>query len=72
MSAPSARLDFGVRQNQPKAREKGERNMQIIVCDYFPGFQQIALVDTETGECGERRPEHTEEAGWTSTAAVYS
>jgi hypothetical protein len=23
MSAPSARVDFGVRQNEPKAREKG-------------------------------------------------
>ena len=27
-----------------------------------PGFQQIAFVDTETGECGERRLEHREEA----------
>jgi hypothetical protein len=24
-------------------------------CDYHPGFQQIAFVDAETGECGERR-----------------
>ena len=24
--------------------------MLIIGCDYHPGFQQIALVDTETGE----------------------
>jgi transposase len=30
--------------------------------DYHPGFQQIAFVDTETGECGERRLEHSEEA----------
>jgi hypothetical protein len=29
--------------------------MLIIGCDYHPGFQQIALVDTETGELGERR-----------------
>ena len=29
--------------------------MLIIGCDYHPGFQQIAFVDTETGECGERR-----------------
>ena len=29
----------------------------------FPGaFQQIAFVDTETGECGERRLMHHEEA----------
>ncbi len=36
--------------------------MQIIGCDYHPGFQQIAFVDSETGECGERRLEHTDEA----------
>ena len=29
--------------------------MMIIGCDYHPGFQQIAFVDTETGECGERQ-----------------
>ncbi len=36
--------------------------MRIIGCDYHPGFQQIAFVDTETGECGERRVQHREEA----------
>jgi transposase len=36
--------------------------MLIIGCDYHPGFQQIAFVDTETGECGERRLTHSEEA----------
>ena len=36
--------------------------MLIIGCDYHPGFQQIALVDTQTGECGERRLTHREEA----------
>ena len=36
--------------------------MLIIGCDYHPSFQQIALVDTESGECGERRLEHMEEA----------
>src|ERR1700752_4709827 len=60
MSAPSARVDFGGA-NQPKARRK-EPNMLIIGCDYHPGFQQIAFVDTETGECGERRLAHREEA----------
>src|SRR5256885_16373474 len=35
--------------------------MLIIGCDYHPGFQQIAFVDTETGECGERRLTHREE-----------
>lgn len=33
--------------------------MQIIGCDYHPRFQQIALVDTETGESSELRLEHT-------------
>src|SRR6478735_1664847 len=36
--------------------------MLIISCDYHPGFQQIAFVDTETGECGERRLAHREQA----------
>jgi hypothetical protein len=36
--------------------------MIIIGCDYHPGFQQIALVDTETGELHERRLQHREEA----------
>ncbi|MGA9689589.1 MAG: IS110 family transposase [Candidatus Sulfotelmatobacter sp.] len=36
--------------------------MLIIGCDYHPGFQQIAFVDTETGELGERRLSHREEA----------
>ena len=36
--------------------------MLIIGCDYHPGFQQIAFVDTETGELGERRLTHREEA----------
>jgi hypothetical protein len=36
--------------------------MMIIGCDYHPGFQQIAGVDTETGEVVERRLTHREEA----------
>jgi transposase len=36
--------------------------MLIIGCDYHPGFQQIALVDTETGGCGKRRLTHRKEA----------
>jgi len=36
--------------------------MIIIGADYHPGFQQIAFVDTETGELEERRLEHPEEA----------
>src|SRR5215472_3302714 len=36
--------------------------MLIIGCDYHPGFQQIAFVDDVSGDCGERRLEHREEA----------
>jgi transposase len=36
--------------------------MWIIGCDYHPRFQQIAFVNTEGGECGQRRLEHMEEA----------
>jgi len=32
--------------------------MLIIGCDYRPSVQQIAFVDSETGECGERRLLH--------------
>jgi len=27
--------------------------MMIIACDFHPGWQQVAWVDTETGETGE-------------------
>lgn len=36
--------------------------MWIIGCDYHPRFQQIAFVNTEGGECGQRRLEHVEAA----------
>jgi transposase len=36
--------------------------MKIIGLDYHPGFQQIAFVDTNTGELQERRLQHREEA----------
>ena len=36
--------------------------MLIIGCDYHPGFQQIAFVDTETGELREQRLMHREGA----------
>lgn len=32
--------------------------MKIIGCDYHPSYQQIAMVDTETGEMREGRLEH--------------
>jgi transposase len=34
--------------------------MLIIGCDYHPSVQQIAFVDTETGDYGERRLPHSE------------
>jgi transposase len=36
--------------------------MMIIGCDFHPRFQQIAFVDLQTGEYGERRLNHPEEA----------
>jgi transposase len=36
--------------------------MIIIGADYHPGFQQIAFVDTDSGEFRERRLQHREEA----------
>jgi len=37
--------------------------MMIIGCDFHPRFQQIAYLDQETGEYGEYRLSHPEEAG---------
>jgi len=34
----------------------------LIGCDYHPSVQQIAWLNTETGECGERRLTHCAEA----------
>lgn len=36
--------------------------MLIIGCDFHPSFQQIAYLDQETGEYGERRLSHPEQA----------
>ena len=36
--------------------------MIIIGCDYHPSFQQIAFLDSETGELQERELQHCEEA----------
>src|SRR5271165_901891 len=59
-SAPSSQVDW-LLPNDHKARKK-EPSMMIIGCDFHPRFQQIAFVDEETGECGERRLSHPEEA----------
>jgi len=36
--------------------------MWIIGCDFHPGFQQVAMVETDTGEVRRRRLEHVAEA----------
>src|SRR5437016_13421224 len=43
-------------------RELGAKGavMKIIGCDYHPSFQQIAMLDTETGEVIERRLYHAD------------
>jgi hypothetical protein len=35
--------------------------MIIIGVDYHPSDQYIAFLDTETGECGERRLNHSDD-----------
>ena len=32
--------------------------MMIIGCDFHPSWQQVSWVDTETGECGDRKLVH--------------
>src|SRR6201981_3024681 len=61
MSAPTPRVNLVVLTNQKRLGRKGA-DMLIIGCDYHPSFQQIAFVDTDTGEFQERRLEHPEEA----------
>src|ERR1700740_65035 len=34
--------------------------MYLMGADYHPSFQQIAFLDQETGECGERRLNHSD------------
>jgi transposase len=34
--------------------------MNIVGVDYHPSFQQIAFMDQETGECGERELKHSD------------
>ncbi len=48
-------------QTNQRARRKGAEHADYR-CDYHPSFQQIALVDTDTGELSERRLLHCEEA----------
>jgi hypothetical protein len=57
---PRLRMRSASRRNPiqfPTNRERPNREdaNKIQGCDYHPGFQQIAFVDTETGEAAERR-----------------
>jgi transposase len=36
--------------------------MLIIGCDFHPSFQQVAIFDNQTGELGQKRLQHREEA----------
>src|SRR5580765_3978639 len=60
MSAPGPSRPW--RRKPTKGLGGKEPNMLIIGCDYHPGFQQIACVNTDTGELNERRLEHREQA----------
>ena len=64
---------------RPGAREKEPGMAKIIGCDFHPRFQQIAFLEQETGEFGERRLSHPEEAerfyrwvGWSSRCALWA
>src|SRR3954470_11872688 len=60
MSAPMA--EYTLEALATRGLGGKEPNMPIIGCDYHPGFQQIACVDTDGGELSERRLTHGEEA----------
>src|ERR1700721_935193 len=62
MPAPMPRVNLVVPKRSMKARVEKSRTMIIIGCDYHPGVQQIAFVDTETGDYVEQRLAHSEEA----------
>src|SRR6202165_1949909 len=57
MSAPSTRVNCGCLTT--KAREEGADMISIGV-DYHPNFQESAFMDEKTGECEERRLNHSE------------
>jgi len=52
---------LAVQTNQKGSGDK-EPNNDHYRCDCHPSFQQIAFVDTETGELQERRLQHREKA----------
>src|ERR1035437_6271248 len=56
MSAPRPPSKLGALK-QTKARRKGAEHMKIVGCDLHTRYQQIAMLDRETGEFIERRLE---------------
>src|SRR6266849_10213478 len=61
MSAPTPELKLVVL-SQPTGSGERSRTMIIIGVDFHPEFQQMASVDTDTGEFQEQRLRHREEA----------
>src|SRR6266436_8670151 len=59
MSAPWTRVNVGGAQTSQKGLGSKESNRILIGCDYHPAFQEIASVDTETGELQEQRRAHS-------------
>jgi hypothetical protein len=58
MSAPSARVKLVVRKANQQGSEERSRTMIIIGVDFHPEFQEIASVDTDTGEYQEKHLAH--------------
>src|SRR5439155_5661464 len=50
-----SRRDTLVAANTTKAHREGANVMLIIGCDFYPGFQQVAIFDNQTGEYQEKR-----------------
>src|ERR1039457_890608 len=61
MSAPAPGYSWRW-QNQPTGSGERSRTMIIIGVDFHPEFQQIALLNTTTGEVEEKRLAHPDEA----------
>src|ERR1700751_730079 len=47
---------------ETKALREGANVMLLIGCDFYPGFQEIAMFDNQTGAYEERRLSHRAEA----------
>jgi transposase len=43
---------------ETKSKTGAKSLMKIIGCDFHPSFQQVAMVDTDTGEVEEHRLMH--------------